>query len=63
MTVILDNLAEELGRDDILQSYPTLEPTHIDAALAYAAELIRPRVVAPPSCSCGVTWHHSSSGS
>jgi uncharacterized protein (DUF433 family) len=41
VTVILDNLAEGLGRDNILKSYPTLEPTHIDAALAYAAELAR----------------------
>ena len=26
MTVILDNLAEGLGRDDIPQNYPTLDP-------------------------------------
>jgi uncharacterized protein (DUF433 family) len=25
----------------ILRSYPSLEPAHIDAALAYAAELAR----------------------
>lgn len=41
VTVILDNLAEGLGRDEIVRSYPTLQPVHIDAALAYAAELAR----------------------
>jgi uncharacterized protein (DUF433 family) len=39
VTVILDNLAEGASRDEILQSYPTLRLEHIDAALAYAAEL------------------------
>jgi transposase len=47
VTVILDNLAEGLGRDAILQSYPTLEPAHIDAALAYAAELAREESLLP----------------
>lgn len=31
VTVILDNLAEGLGLEKILRSYPTLEPIHIDA--------------------------------
>jgi uncharacterized protein (DUF433 family) len=39
VTVILDNLAEGTSRDEILQSYPSLRPQHIEAALAYAAEL------------------------
>jgi uncharacterized protein (DUF433 family) len=39
VTVILDNLAEGTSRDEILRSYPTLRLEHIDAALAYAAEL------------------------
>ena len=39
VTVILDNLAEGSSRDEILRSYPSLRPEHIDAALAYAAEL------------------------
>lgn len=38
---ILDSLAEGASRDEILQSYPSLQPIHIDAALAYAAELAR----------------------
>jgi uncharacterized protein (DUF433 family) len=36
---ILDSLAEGASRDDILRSYPTLSPEHIEASLAYAAEL------------------------
>ena len=39
VTVILDSVAERIGREEILRSYPTLEPVHIDAALAYEAEL------------------------
>lgn len=38
---ILDSLAEGASREEILRSYPSLKPTHIDAALAYAAELAR----------------------
>jgi len=37
--LILDSLAEGSSRPAILQSYPSLKPSHIDAALAYAAEL------------------------
>jgi uncharacterized protein (DUF433 family) len=39
VTLLLGNLAGGLGREGILRSYPTLEPVHIDAALAYGAEL------------------------
>ena len=39
VTVILDSLAEGSSREEILQSYPSLKPAHLDAALAYAAEL------------------------
>ena len=39
VTNILDSLAEGSTRDEILRSYPSLKPEHIDAALAYAAEL------------------------
>jgi uncharacterized protein (DUF433 family) len=39
VTVILDSLAEGASWEEILGSYPSLEPEHIDAALAYAAEL------------------------
>ncbi len=39
VTNILDSLAEGASREEILRSYPTLAPEHIEAALAYAAEL------------------------
>ena len=39
VTVILDSLAEGSSKEEILNSYPSLKPEHIEAALAYAAEL------------------------
>ena len=39
VTVILDSLAEGSTTDEILASYPSLHANHIQAALAYAAEL------------------------
>ena len=47
VTVILDNLAEGSSRDEILRSYPSLLPEHIDAALAYAAELAHEEQLIP----------------
>lgn len=47
VTVILDNLAEGSSRDEILRSYPSLRPEHIDAALAYAAELAHEEQLIP----------------
>jgi uncharacterized protein (DUF433 family) len=47
VTVILDSLAEGASREEILRSYPTLAPHHIDAALAYAAELAREESLLP----------------
>ncbi|MGD9648488.1 MAG: DUF433 domain-containing protein [Pirellulales bacterium] len=40
VSVILDNLAAGIGRDEILQSYPTLTSDDIQAALEYAAEFL-----------------------
>lgn len=45
VSVILDNLAEGVERDEILRDYPSLTAQDIDAAIAYAAELTRERVV------------------
>jgi uncharacterized protein (DUF433 family) len=39
VTVILDSLAEGATKDEVLASYPGLRVDHINAALAYAAEL------------------------
>ncbi len=47
VTNILDSLAEGASRKDILQSYPSLKAQHIDAALAYAAELAREESILP----------------
>jgi uncharacterized protein (DUF433 family) len=45
VSVILDNLAAGLSQKEILHSYPALRPEDINAALVYAAELARERVV------------------
>jgi len=47
VTVILDNLAEGSSKDEILRSYPSLRPEHIEAALAYAAELAHKEQLIP----------------
>jgi uncharacterized protein (DUF433 family) len=41
VSVILDNVAAGIPRNEILASYPPTKPEDIDAALAYAAELAR----------------------
>jgi uncharacterized protein (DUF433 family) len=47
VTIILDSLAEGTSREDILHSYPSLQPRHIEAALAYAAELAHEESLLP----------------
>ncbi len=47
VTNILDSLAEGASRHEILASYPSLRPEHIDAAMAYAAELAREESLLP----------------
>jgi uncharacterized protein (DUF433 family) len=47
VTVILDSLAEGSTKEEILRSYPSLKPAHIDAALNYAAELAREERLVP----------------
>jgi len=54
VTNILDSLAEGASHEEVLRSYPTLSPAHIEAALAYAAELaheesLLPLVHPPPA--------------
>lgn len=39
VTVILDSLGEGASTEAILTSYPSLRPEHVQASLAYAAEL------------------------
>jgi uncharacterized protein (DUF433 family) len=45
VSIILDNLTAGLSREEILKSYPTLQTEDIDAALAYASEVVRERVI------------------
>ena len=45
VSVILDNLSEGIDAAEILGSYPTLEMEDIHAAIAYAAELARERII------------------
>ena len=49
VTNILDSLAEGSTPEEILQSFPTLSPEHIEAAIAYAAELAREESLLPLS--------------
>lgn len=49
VSIVLDNLAIGLSIDEILQSYPTLTRESVQAAIAYAAELTRERIVTMPS--------------
>jgi uncharacterized protein (DUF433 family) len=47
ITVILDSLAEGATKEEILTSYPSLRAIHIEAALAYAAELAHEERLVP----------------
>ncbi|MEM9597163.1 MAG: DUF433 domain-containing protein [Acidobacteriota bacterium] len=46
VSVILDNLAAGNEPADILASYPSLHAQSLQAAIAYAADLARERIVA-----------------
>ncbi|HEY3398361.1 MAG TPA: DUF433 domain-containing protein [Armatimonadota bacterium] len=49
VSVILDNLAAGLDEAQLIESYPPLSCDDIKAALAYAAELARQRIVDLPA--------------
>jgi len=49
VSVVLDNLAASETPERILEQYPSLQPEHIPAAIAYAAELARGRIVPIPA--------------
>ena len=51
VAVILDNLAAGESIPAMLRSYPTLQAADIQAALAYAAELARERIVVLPDAA------------
>ena len=46
VSVVLDNLAAGLTPDEIIHSYPSLSHEAVRAAVAYAAELARERIIA-----------------
>ncbi|MFZ4738569.1 MAG: DUF433 domain-containing protein [Bradymonadia bacterium] len=48
VSVVLDNLAAGLGDDEMIASYPSLAVEDIRAAVAYAADLARDRVIDLP---------------
>jgi uncharacterized protein (DUF433 family) len=45
VSLIVDNIAAGVSREELLRSYPSLRNEDIDAALQYAAELTRERIV------------------
>ena len=49
VSVVLDNLAAGLTPEEIVRSYPSLSREAVQAAISYAAELARERVVAVPA--------------
>ena len=48
VSVVLDNVAAGVARQDILRSYPALTEVDIEAALSYAADLTREGTVNLP---------------
>jgi uncharacterized protein (DUF433 family) len=48
VSVVLDNLAAGLSMEEILHSYPSLNRESILAAVSYAADLARERIISIP---------------
>ncbi|KFI23943.1 DUF433 domain-containing protein [Nitrosococcus oceani] len=49
VSVILDNLATGLTPEDLIKSYPSVSREAVQAAIAYAADLARERVITLPA--------------
>ena len=49
VSVVLDNLAAGVPLDELLESYPSLTREAARAAIAYAADLARERIVPMPA--------------
>ena len=49
VTVILDNLADGLSFEEILESYPTLKKEDIQAVISYAAFIAKDQYILIPS--------------
>jgi len=48
VSLIIENLAEGLSQSELLAAYPQLAPEDIRAALAFAAEMTRERIIPIP---------------
>jgi uncharacterized protein (DUF433 family) len=48
VSLIVDNLAEGMPEEEILAAYPQLRSEDIHAALAFAAEMTRERIIPIP---------------
>ena len=48
ISLIIENLAEGVSEGELLEAYPQLRPDDIRAALAYAAEMTRERIIPIP---------------
>ena len=48
VSLLVDNVAEGIPESEILEAYPQLKSEDIRAALAYAAEMTRERVIPIP---------------
>ena len=53
VSLIMDNLADGVDEDEILIAYPQLKTEDIRAALAYAAEMTKERVIPMPTETIG----------
>ena len=51
VSALLDNLASGVREDEILASYPSINAVDLRAAVAYAADLARGRLVATPDAA------------
>lgn len=49
VSVVLDNLATNINVDELLRSYPSLNREAVQAAIAYAADLARERILSMPA--------------
>ena len=49
VSLIVDNLADGVTEPELLAAYPQLKPEDIRAALAFAAEMTRERIIPIPT--------------
>jgi uncharacterized protein (DUF433 family) len=48
VSLIVENIAEGISEAELLAAYPQLRPEDLRAALAYAAEILRERIIPVP---------------